>query len=263
MSKVNVGALSLNVVTEGRREAPAVILGHPLGADLSVFDEVAPALAQKFFVVRFDARGHGGSDVPPGPYALGDLGGDVAALMDALGLARAHFIGLSMSGAIGQWLMIHAPARLDRIVLANTAAHFPGPEGWNARIRATREGKMADLAAMVVQRWLTPAFRAGHPERYAQVEGVVRASPPPGYAACCSALRDADLRDAIRAAPPRPALVIVGELDASTPPALGEALARALPQTLPKSRLARLPAAHLSCVEATQGFLAEVERFLD
>ncbi len=157
-----------------------------------------PDLAKQFFVVRFDARGHGGSDVPPGPYALADLGGDVVALMDALGLARAHFIGLSMSGAVGQWLMIHAPGRLDKIVLANTAAHFPGPEGWNARIRAARGGTMADLAATVVQRWLTPAFRAGNPEKYHQVESLLRASPPLGYAACCAALRDADLRDSIR-----------------------------------------------------------------
>ncbi|MGO8739495.1 alpha/beta fold hydrolase [Rhodoblastus sp.] len=259
MTKMKAGALTLNVVTEGARQAPAVILGHPLGADLSVWDDVAPTLARKFFVVHFDARGHGGSDVPPGPYALSDLGGDVVALMDALGLARAHFVGLSMSGAVGQWLMIHAPERLDKIVLANTAAYFPGPEAWNARIRAARGGQMADLAVLVVQRWLTPAFRAGNPEKFAQVERLLRASPPLGYAACCAALRDADLRDAIRAAPPRPVLAIVGESDASTPPALGAALAGALPG----SRLARLPAAHLSCVEAAQGFLAEVEKFLD
>ena len=258
MTEVKAGALTLNVVTEGPREAPAVILGHPLGADLSVWDAVSPSLARKFFVVRFDARGHGGSDVPPGPYSLADLGGDVVALMDALGLARAHYVGLSMSGAVGQWLMIHSPERLDRIVLANTAAFFPGPDGWNARIRAARGGQMADLAATVAQRWLTPAFRAANPEKFARVEGLLRASPPLGYAACCAALRDADFRDAIRAAPERPALVIVGESDASTPPALGEALAGPLPQ----ARLARLPAAHLSCVEAAEAFMAEVKEFL-
>ncbi|MCI4680234.1 3-oxoadipate enol-lactonase [Rhodoblastus acidophilus] len=258
MSKMNIGALSLNVATAGAPGAPTLILAHPLGASLSVWDEVAPILAKKFFVVRFDARGHGGSDVPPGPYSLSDLGGDVVALMDALGLARAHFVGLSMSGAIGQWLMIHAPDRLDRVVLSNTAAWFPGPENWNARIRAARGGGMADLAAAVVQRWLTPAFRATDPERYQQIEKLVRATPPLGYAACCAALRDADLRDAIRAAPPRPTLVIVGDADASTPPALGEALAGALPD----ARLVRLPAAHLSCVEAAHPFLAAVEKFL-
>ncbi|HUO55162.1 MAG TPA: 3-oxoadipate enol-lactonase [Rhodoblastus sp.] len=259
MSKVKIGALSLNAVVEGAPGAPAVLLAHPLGGDLTLWADVAPILARKFRVVRFDARGHGGSDVPPGPYALGDLGGDVIALMDALGLAKAHFIGLSMSGAIGQWLMIHAPERLEKVVLANTAAWFPTPENWNARIRAARSGAMADLAAAVVQRWLTPAFRAADPAKFAEIEKLIAATPPLGYAACCAALRDSDLRDAIRAASPRPALVIVGEADASTPPALGETLASALPE----ARLLRLKAAHLSCVEASHAFLAAVEKFLD
>jgi 3-oxoadipate enol-lactonase len=257
MSRVNIGALSLRVATEGSPDAPALILGHPLGADLSIWDDFAPVLAQKFFVVRFDARGHGGSDVPPCPYSLDDLGGDVVALMDRLAIAKAHFIGLSMSGAVGQWLMIHAPDRLDRIVLANTAAYFPNAEGWNGRIRAARADGMPILAAAVAQRWLTPAFRAADPQKFAAIENLLRANSPLGYAACCSALRDADLRDALRAAPPRPALVIVGEADPSTPPALGEALARLL-----GARIERLPAAHLSCIEAKDAFLAAVMRFL-
>jgi 3-oxoadipate enol-lactonase len=164
-----------------------------------------------------------------------------------------------MSGAIEQWLMIHAPDRLEKVVLANTAAHFPGPDDWNARIRATRAEGMAGLAANVVQRWLTPAFRAAKPDTYEAVEQLLRATPPNGYAACCAALRDCDFRNAILAAPPRPMLVIVGEADPSTPPPLGEALAR----SLPGAKLVRLPAAHLSCVEAKDAFLAAVLDFLD
>jgi 3-oxoadipate enol-lactonase len=258
MPRVNIGALSLNVVTEGARGAPVVVLGHPLGGDLTIWNDIAPVLAQKFFVVRFDARGHGGSDVPPGPYSLGDLGGDVVALLERLEIAQAHFIGLSMSGGVGQWLMIHAPERLDKVVLANTAYVFPNPDGWNSRIRTARGGGMAALAPVVVQRWLTPAFRAAQPEKFEAIENLLRAAPPEGYAACCSALRDSDLRDAIRAAPRRPVLVIVGESDASTPPQFGEALAR----SLPGANLLRLPAAHLSCVEARDGFLAAVSEFL-
>ena len=257
MSKVNIGALSLHVVTEGSPDSPALLLAHPLGADLTIWDDIAPILAQKFYVVCFDARGHGGSDVPPGPYSLDDLGGDVVALMDRLDIAKAHFIGLSMSGGVGQWLMIHAPDRLDRIVLANTAAYFPNAEGWNGRIRSARADGMATLAPAVAQRWLTPAFRAADPQKFAAIEKLLRANSPLGYAACCSALRDADLRDALREAPPRPALVIVGEADPSTPPALGEALARLL-----GARIVRLHAAHLSCIEAKDAFLAAVTNFL-
>jgi 3-oxoadipate enol-lactonase len=258
MPKMNIGALSLNVVTEGATGAPVVVLAHPLGGDLTIWNDIAPVLAQKFFVVRFDARGHGGSDVPPGPYSLGDLGGDVVALLDRLEIAQAHFVGLSMSGGVAQWLMIHAPERLDKVVLANTAYVFPNPEGWNGRIRAARSGGMAALAPVVVQRWLTAAFRAAQPEKFEEIENLLRAAPPKGYAACCSALRDTDLRDAIRAAPQRPVLVIVGESDASTPPQLGEALAR----SLVGARLLRLRAAHLSCVEARDEFLTAVVEFL-
>ncbi len=130
--------------------------------------------------MRFDARGHGGSDVPPGPYSLNDLGGDVVALMDRLDIAKAHFIGLSMSGGVGQWLMIHAPDRLDRIVLANTAAYFPNAEGWNGRIRAARADGMATLAPAVAQRWLTPAFRAADPQKFAAIENLLRANAAAG-----------------------------------------------------------------------------------
>jgi 3-oxoadipate enol-lactonase len=258
MGKLNIGALSLNVVTEGDRGAPALLLAHPLGANLTVWDEIAPILAEKFLVVRFDARGHGGSDSPKGPYSLSDLGGDVVALLDLLGLERAHFLGLSMSGAVGQWLMVHAPERLNKIVLANTAMHFPGPEGWNARIRAVRTEGMNGLAATIVQRWLTPAFRAAQPAKYEAVERLLRAANPAGYAACCAALRDADLRDALRSARACPALVIIGEQDMSAPPPLGEALARKLKD----AKVVRLPAAHLSCVEAKETFLAAVRDFL-
>jgi 3-oxoadipate enol-lactonase len=257
MPRVNIGLLSLNVVTEGPEAAPALVLAHPLGADLTVWDEIAPALAERFRLVRFDARGHGASDVPPGPYSLDDFGRDVVALLNALAIPRAHFIGLSMSGAIGQWLLIHAPEKLGRVVLANTASHFPTADSWNSRIRVARNEGMAGLAPVVAERWLTPAFRAREPERFAAIETMLRRSPAEGYAASCAALRDTDLRDALRAAPERPVLAIVGESDPSTPPALGEKLARALPG----ARLARLPGAHLTCVESKDGFLAAVSAF--
>jgi 3-oxoadipate enol-lactonase len=259
MASVKIGALGFNVSVAGAAGAPALILAHPLGVDLSVWDGLAPALAANFRLIRFDARGHGASSAPPGPYTLADLGGDVVALMDALDVEQAHFLGLSMGGAIGQWLMIHAPERLQKVVLANTAAHFPDTAGWNARIRAAREKGVAALAPAILDRWLTPDFRAAQPGTTAEIDALLRASDPLGYAACCAALRDADLRDAIQTAPPRPVLVIVGESDGSTPPERGAALAAALPD----ARLTRLKAAHLSCVEAEAAFVAAIREFLD
>jgi 3-oxoadipate enol-lactonase len=258
MTRVKTGKISLNVAITGDPRAPALILAHPLGANLHVWDALTPALAQKFRVISFDARGHGQSDAPEGPYALADLGGDVIALMDELGVAQAHFLGQSMGGAIGQWLMIFAPERLSKVVLANTAMHFPDPAGWNARIRSTRENGMAELAPAVTQKWLTADFRAARPDIARNIEDMLRAGNPKGYAACCAALRDTDLRDALRAVPPCPALVMIGDSDPSTPPRLGEDLAA----RLKNARLVRLQAAHLSGVEAEGAFLEAVLDFL-
>ncbi len=258
MTSEKTGKIALNVTVTGDRRAPPLVLAHPLGANLRVWDAIAPALAEKFYLVRFDARGHGSSATPAGPYVLADLGDDVLALMDDLGLARARFLGLSMGGAIGQWLMIHAPGRLEKLVLANTASHFPDAGGWNARIRTARESGMKALAPGVLQRWLTPEFTAQKPDVAQEIDKMLRAGDPRGYAASCSALRDADLRDAIRAAPSLPVLVIVGESDGSTPPERGAALAASLKD----ARLVRLPSAHLSCVEAESAFLDAVMSFL-
>ncbi len=259
MIQVKTDGISLNVSLAGDKRAPALILAHPLGANLHLWDPIAPALAEKFFLISFDVRGHGHSRRPDGPYALSDLGADVLGMMNELEIRRAHFLGQSMGGAIGQWLMIHAPERLEKVVLANTAPFFPGAAGWNARIHSTREKGMAELAPAVVQRWLTAEFRKAQPNVARNIEEMLLASDPQGYAACCSALRDTDLRDAIRAAPPRPVLVIVGEHDASTPPELGADLANSLKD----ARLVALKAAHLSSVEAEKAFLEAVETFLD
>ncbi len=258
MTRAKTDKIALNMSVAGDRSAPALVLAHPLGADLHVWDAIAPVLAEKFRLIRFDARGHGESFTPPGPYDLADLGGDALALLDELDVARAHFLGLSMGGALGQWLMIHAPQRLDKVVLANTASHFPDAGGWNARIRAARESGMRTLAPVILQRWLTPEFAVARPDVARKIEQMLLAADPRGYAASCAALRDADLRDAIRAAPPLPVLVIVGVSDASTPPERGIALAASLKD----ARLARLPAAHLSCVEAEKAFLAAALDFL-
>lgn len=259
MTSAKTDKIALNMSVAGEKSAPALVLAHPLGANLHVWDAIAPALSEKYRLIRFDARGHGQSAAPAGPYALSDLGGDVLAMLDDLGVTRAHFLGLSMGGALGQWLMIHAPRRLDKIVLANTASHFPDAGGWNARIRAARESGMKTLAPVLLQRWLTPEFSAARPDVARKIEQMLLASDPQGYAACCAALRDADLRDGIRAAAPLPALVIVGDFDGSTPPQRGAALAARLKD----ARLVRLPAAHLSCVEVEKAFVAAVLDFLD
>jgi 3-oxoadipate enol-lactonase len=257
MALLTLGDVALNVAFDGDRAAPALLIAHPLGANLHVWDALVPDLAEHFYVVRYDSRGHGGSWVPAGPYSLGDLGGDALALIDALGLEKTHFLGLSMGGLVGEWLLLNAQDRLNRVVLANTASHFPDAAGWNTRIRTVRGGGMAALTPAILPRWLTPQFQAARPDVAAQVEAMLLASDPSGYAACCAALRDSDLRVALRAARGAEVMVIVGEADASAPPERGAALAQSL-----GAKLVRLNGAHLSCAENAAEFLAAVQTFL-
>jgi 3-oxoadipate enol-lactonase len=259
MTILTVGGAALNYCVEGDVQKPALLLSHPLGANLRVWDGLMPDLLGRFRVIRADTRGHGASGAPPGPTSLDRLGGDALALLDAAGVEKAHFLGLSMGGAIGQWLMLYAPQRLSRVVLANTAAQMPRFESWNQRIRLVRREGMAALAPAILQRWLTASFQARQPEATQAIEKMLLASDPTGYAACCAALRDMDLREKISAAEPRPVLVIVGAHDASTPPEKGAALAA----SLPGAKLVRLPTAHLSCVEDAKGFLGAVLPFLN
>ena len=129
-----------------------------------------PAAEKKFQVLRYDTRGHGQSSVTPGPYSIEQLGRDVLTLLDALGIERVHFCGLSMGGMIGMWLGLNAPTRLAKLVLCNTAAKIGTPETWNARIETVRKSGMKAVAASVVERWLTPEFRA----RIAAGRGIPR-----------------------------------------------------------------------------------------
>ena len=257
MTRMKIGGAEVNFSLSGPQGARVLALAHPLGADFSVWDEVCAQLQDRFRVLAYDVRGHGGSFGPPGPYALDDLGADFLRLLDALELDRANFCGLSMSGLIGQWLLVHAPHRLEKLVLANTAAYLPDAEAWNARIAAVEKGGVAALTPNILPRWLSAPFRAAHPEVVTRIEALLNGCDAVGYAGCCAALRDADFRALLPGAAKKDILVIVGEADGSTPPPMGEELAR-----LSGARLARLEAAHLSCVEDAPGFAALLRDFL-
>ncbi len=233
----------------GPADAPVVLMGASLGTNVRMWDAQAPALARRFRVVRFDHRGQGRSPVPPGPYEIADLGGDVLALMDALGVARAHYCGLSIGAMVGMWLGAHAPERVDRLVLLCTSAHHAPASAWARRAaRVLAAGSTEPVADSVVDRWLTPAFATAHPEVRAHVRAMLTASPPEGYAACCGAIERMDLRgDLPRVA--APALVVAGAADPATPP---EHL-RLIAQRIPGARLELLAdAAHLATAEQPQ-----------
>jgi 3-oxoadipate enol-lactonase len=238
-------SVALHHEVAGPAGAPVVLMGSSLGTDLHMWDAQAPALAEHLRVVRFDHRGHGRSPIPPGPYEIADLAQDVLALMDRLGVARAHYCGLSLGAMVGMWLGANAPERVDRLVLACTSAHMPPASAWAQRAAAVlAAGSPEPVADTIVDRWLTPPFAAAHPEVRARLRAMLVAQDPGGYAACCGAIERMDLRgDLARIA--APTLVIAGAGDTATAPDHQRLIAAAIPG----ARLELLDAAHLAAAE--------------
>lgn len=242
---------------EGRADAPVVVFSNSLGTDRRLWDRQIGQLIDRYRVVRYDTRGHGESDAPTGDYTIDRLGQDVLSLMDDLGVARAHVCGISIGGMTALWLGVQAPERVDRLVLANTAARIGSVDLWNERIRvATTEGLEA-LTDAAMGRWFTTAFREAEPDTVARFRSTMSRTPVAGYAGCAAALRDADLRESASQVRPR-CLVVTGVHDVATPPAAGEWLAK----TIPSAGLLTVDAAHLSNVERAEEFTAAIDLFL-
>jgi 3-oxoadipate enol-lactonase len=227
---------------DGPADAPALMLSNSMGTALEMWDEQVPKLAERFRVLRYDQRGHGRSPVPDGPYSIAELGQDALGLLDELELERVSFCGVSLGGMAGMWLAINAAGRIDRLALCCTSAHMPPPEQWAERAATVRSKGMAALVDGALERWFTSAAAEQRVERIKQ--GLL-ATPPEGYAACCEAIAEHDLRGelgSIRAA----TLVISAEDDPSAPPDHGRLIA----DSVEGARLTVLPdARHLIAAE--------------
>jgi 3-oxoadipate enol-lactonase/4-carboxymuconolactone decarboxylase len=245
--------------SDGPRSLPALVLGNSLGTDFSLWDPVLPRLMRHFRVIRFDMRGHGASDVPAGPYTMAQLAGDLAAVVQAAGLDRFHYCGVSLGGMVGLAYAQRPDHRLAKLVLSNTAVQFPA-DVWGARLQNVERGGMAAIEQAVLGRFFTPRFLALDDPRVAQVRETLLSIDPRGYAGCCAAIRDMRIADdlpSIRV----PVLVLTGAQDLSTPPERGIEIAAAIAG----AEVAALPGAHIPMVElpvqwgdAVLAFLAPV-----
>ena len=251
-------AIGLHHQIEGPERAPVLVLSNSLGTTLEMWRDQAHALGERFRLVRYDHRGHGGSPVPPGPYALDDLGRDVLALLDSLGAERFSFCGLSIGGMVGMWLASEVPECVERLALCCTAPRFDS-DTYDARARKVRAEGVGPIADAVLERWFTPEFRATRPETVQWARSMLRGTPAEGYAGCCEAVRDADLTNrlkVIRAA----TLVIAGAED----PVATVDGAESIRDSIPEARLVVIEgAAHLANVEqpeaVTQAILDHLE----
>jgi 3-oxoadipate enol-lactonase/4-carboxymuconolactone decarboxylase len=257
MPFLTVGDHRIHYQFDGPGSAPVLVFSNSLGVDVTMWDAVLPRLRPHFRLLRYDTRGHGQSAVPPGPYSLDQLGGDVLSLLDGLGIEKAHFCGLSLGGLTGQWLGVYHPRRLHKLVVCNTAARIGTVESWNERIEAVRQGGVNALVPTILTRWLTDGYRTAHPDAVAHLAERIGQTSAEGYAACCAALREADLRETIRQIPV-PTLVIAGQHD----PVTTLADAQAIAEQVPNARLQPLRAAHLSALEAADAFADALLEFL-
>jgi 3-oxoadipate enol-lactonase/4-carboxymuconolactone decarboxylase len=253
---VTVNSTRLFYRLEGRADLPVLVLSHSLGCDHSMWDPQMPDLLEHFRVLRYDTRGHGASDVPQGDYTVEQLGHDVVELAGALGVKQFSFCGLSMGGAVGQWLAIRKPELLSRLVLSNTSPQFGTRETWEARLQALREGGMPAVAETAMQRFFSGERQTSTSAQ--SVRAVLLGTDPSGYAACCAALRDFNNRNELGQIK-APTLIIAGDQDPSTPwEGNGEVLAR----EIPGSKSVRLRGAHLSNLEQPRSYTAALLEFL-
>jgi 3-oxoadipate enol-lactonase len=246
--------------TDSGGEGEAVLLAHAIGCDHRMWDELGARLAKRYRVIAFDARGHGGSPFGHRPYTLEVLADDARALMDKIGVVKAHWVGLSMGGMIGQAFALRHPARLLKLVIANSTAGY-GAEGramWQARMKQVREGGLASIRDASAARWFSEEFRSSLPQRVDEIMARFLETPVEGYLGCCEAIAALDYADDLIRIKAK-TLVIAGEADVGTPPVMSQAIAA----KIPGAKLAVIPgAAHLSVAEKPAEFAELVERFL-
>lgn len=241
--------MKTNYKITGTPNSPVLVFSNSLGADMGMWDELVPCLLPYFRVLQYDTRGHGGSEVTADPYTIGLLGNDVIALLDELKIDKAYFCGLSMGGLIGQWLAIHHPERIQKLILSNTDAKIGTAETWNDRIKTITKDGMQAIVEGTMERWFTQDFRKNNLNRIAEIKAVFAGNNVVGYANSCAAVRDADFRDDVKKITVA-TLVVTGDEDAVTNVVQAEELAK----NIPNAKLKILPARHLSATELPQDY---------
>jgi 3-oxoadipate enol-lactonase len=258
MPKTATNGASIHYEISGNPDGPWLMFSNSLGTDLAMWDAQEKAFGGKYRILRYDQRGHGQSEAPAVDYTYDQLGGDVLAVMDAAGADKVLFCGLSMGGVTGMWLGINAPQRFGKLALCNTGAQIGDSGTWQQRIDTVLSSGMGSIAEAVVDRWFTRRFQEADPAAVDRIRTMILATPAAGYAGCCAALRDIDLREAIKAID-LPTLIIAGKHDPATPIDLAEAIQA----SIKGSHLAVLDAAHLSNIEQEADFNEALSIFLE
>jgi 3-oxoadipate enol-lactonase len=249
----------LKYTVAGPADAQTLVLGNSLGTTVAMWEPQLPALTERFRVVRYDHRGHGASPLGDGPCQLADLGADVLAMLDELGLDRVHLGGLSLGGMVAMWVAAHAPHRVDRLALVCTSDRITPASMWQQRAHTVRTRGMAAIADTMLGRWFTPGFAAARPDVIAWARDQITGTPAEGYATCCGVIEGMNLAADLGSIT-APTLVIAGADDPATPPEH----ARRLAAGIPGARLEIVDgAAHLANLEQPEIVTRLLLEFLD
>jgi 3-oxoadipate enol-lactonase len=258
--KAKTNGIETNYELHGKEGAPWLVLSHSLACSVRMWDPQIAALKASYRILAYDTRGHGATDAPIGAYTLELLADDLKALLDTLGAKNPHYCGLSMGGMIGQTFALKYPRVFRTLTLADTSSRYPAEAWplWQDRIRIAEEKGMAPLVEPTLQRWFTEPFRKSQPAPVAAIGKLIAATPVEGYVGCCHAIPKINLTARLKEIK-APILVICGDQDPGTPPAM----AREIHDNAPGSKLAMIPqAAHLSNLENPGAFTKALQDFL-
>jgi 3-oxoadipate enol-lactonase len=257
MSKIKMQHTTLNYVFDDFKKKQTLVFSNSLGTDLTMWDKQIELLGQEFNILRYDCRGHGKSEVPQGEYSIEMLGNDVLDLLDYLKIEKVNFCGLSIGGLTGQWLGIHAPERLNKLILCNTAVKIGNNEGWNSRIESVQNKGLESIVSATKERWFTAEYVALNKVEIDLVLSKFVQTPLAGYTSCCAAVRDADFTNDVSKIL-APTLIIAGTEDLVTTVEDGDFLM----EKIPNSILAALKTAHISNIEKADDFTKLLIEFI-
>jgi len=249
--------MKTNYKIQGTPNSPVLMFSNSLGSSMEMWDELIPYLVPYFRVLQYDTRGHGQSELTAGSYTVELLGKDVIYLLDKLNIDKVYFCGLSMGGLVGQWLGIHHPERLEKLIISNSDSKIGTVDGWNERIKTINENGLASIVESTMAKWFTDTYSKSNPNRFSEMTQMFLDNSPDGYTACCAVVRDADFRNHLNTISVE-TLIITGDEDDVTNVAQAEKML----QLIPNAKLKVFHARHLPSTELPSEYAEALINFI-
>lgn len=257
VSIVSANGIDMAYALDGPPNAPVVMFSATMMCHYTIWDKQVEKLATDYRVLRYDTRGHGGSDATTGAYTLNLLADDVASLLEALDIESVHFVGLSLGGFIGQVLTCRHPSIIESLVLCDTASQMPPKSMWDERIELVHREGVKSFPELMVQRWFTETYRDANPHEMEPIKKMIAEMSIDGMIGCCHAVKNMNNESLLKDISV-PTLIIVGEHDVSTPVSVAETMHK----YISNSELCIIKnAAHVSNFEQPEQFNSALLKF--